>query len=181
MKSAPATLVICLALLLAACTGRPAGVEPVGGFEVGRYLGTWYEVMRLDHRFERGLSHVTATYAQGADGTISVVNRGLERSSCQWRQASGVARFQGPGDVASLSVTFFWPFAGGYHVFALDRERYGWAIVSGPSHDYLWILSRTPELPAELRARLVEAARARAFPVDQLILVDHGPSGCPPP
>jgi apolipoprotein D and lipocalin family protein len=86
--------------------------------------------------------------------------------------------FQGAPDTASLSVTFFWPFAGGYHVFALDRQDYGWAVVSGPSRSYLWILARRPDLAPELRNALIERARNLGFPVDELILVDHGTPGC---
>jgi len=178
----PSSLVLLAALLvfLGGCTGRPDGVEPVTPFEIGRYQGSWYEIMRLDHSFERGLSHVTANYALRDDGSVDVVNRGLLREECRWKEAEGRARFQGSPEVASLSVTFFWPFAGSYHVFDLDREGYDWALVSGPSRDYLWILARQPDLAPEIRDRLVEKARGLGFPVDELILVDHGPTGCAP-
>ena len=165
---------------LAGCTGVPDGVEPVRGFDATRYLGTWYEIARLDHRFERGLDDVTARYAANPDGSIAVVNRGLERGQCRWKEAQGRAVFLGPRDRGSLAVTFFWPFAGGYHVFALDEEAYRWALVSGPSRDYLWILARSPDLPAPVRADLVARARALGFPVEQLIAVRHDASACPP-
>ena len=83
-----------------------------------RYLGTWYEIARLDHSFERGLSNVTATYELRDDGRIRVLNRGFDTSDCEWQDAEGTASFRGDPAVASLAVTFFWPFAGGYHVFA---------------------------------------------------------------
>ena len=57
--------------------------------------------------------------------------------------------------MASLSVTFFPPFAGGYHVFALDKRNYAWALISGPSRDYLWLLARRPDLDAGTRDRLI--------------------------
>ena len=169
-----------LLVLLAACTGVPDGIAPMRSFDAQRYLGTWYEIARLDHRFERGLDDVSASYAANPDGSIAVVNRGLERGQCRWKEARGRAVFLGPRDVGSLAVTFFWPFAGGYHVFALDERDYGWALVSGPSRDYLWILARSPELPETVRTDLVARARALGFPVDQLIAVRHGGSACPP-
>ncbi len=110
-----------LLLSLGACTERPPGVEPVSGFDIGRYEGIWYEILRLDHSFERGLTNVTAVYTVRQDGSVDVLNRGFDRARCRWKEAHGRARFQGRNDVASLSVTFFWPFAGGYYVFALDR------------------------------------------------------------
>ena len=169
---------VVLLLVLAGCTGRPAGIQPVQSFDASRYLGTWYEIMRLDHSFERGLTNVTATYTARDDGSIGVVNRGFDRRTCQWREAQGRAVFQGPRDVASLSVTFFWPFAGGYHVFALDRQDYAWAMVSGPTRGFLWILARKPDLPPETRKALVAEARANGFAVDELILVDQSPPPC---
>jgi len=163
---------------LAACTGRPDGVEPVRPFDVQRYKGEWFEIMRLDHSFERGLTNVTAAYTLRDDGSVGVLNRGFDRKNCSWKEADGRAVFQGPQDMASLSVTFFWPFAGGYHVFGLDQQDYGWALVSGPSRNYLWILARQPDLSADIRNRLVAQARGLGFPVDDLILVEHGKPDC---
>ncbi len=169
-----------LLLLLAACAGKPEGVEPVRGFDITRYLGTWYEIARLDHSFERGLDRVTATYTAHPDGSVGVLNQGYDRARCRWKEADGRAVFQGERDTASLSVTFFWPFAGGYHVFALDQQDYGWALISGPSRSYLWILARRPDLSVDIRNHLVDQARRLGFPVNDLILVDHAKPDCAP-
>lgn len=169
-----AWLLSAVAAALGGCTGIPDGLEPVRGFEPERYLGRWYEVARLDHRFERGLVDVSADYARNDDGSLSVVNRGYDPDDRAWRQVEGTARFQGSPGVASLSVTFTWPFAGGYHVLALDPD-YRWALVCGPSRDYLWLLARSPDLPPpEERERLVTQARAWGFPTNELIWVAHG-------
>jgi apolipoprotein D and lipocalin family protein len=169
-----------LLLFLTGCTGKPDGIEPIQSFDVNRYSGEWFEIMRLDHRFERGLTNVTATYTLKADGSVDVLNRGFNREDCAWEEADGRAVFQEDPDTASLSVTFFWPFAGGYHVFALDQKNYQWAAVSGPSRSYLWMLARRPDLAPEIRTRLVNKARDLGFPVDDLILVDHSTPDCKP-
>ena len=170
-------LVVAASAGLAACTGVPAGVEPVQGFDVQRYAGTWYSIHRLDHSFERNLTNVTARYTVRPDGTVEVVNRGFDRTECAWQEVVGTAKFRGSPEVASLAVTFQWPFAGGYHVFALDPD-YRWVMISGPSHGYLWILSREPQLAPEVRDRLVAKAREAGFPVDELQTVDHGTPTC---
>lgn len=162
--------------MLNACTGTPSGIEPVSGFEPERYSGKWYEIMRLDHSFERGSTHVTAEYQAKADGTIRVINRGFDTDKCQWQSIEGTASFRKGPDIASLSVVFFWPLAGGYHVIALDEE-YEWAMVSGPSRDYLWILAREPELDEKVRDKLVAQAEEWDFAVDELVQVEH--SGTP--
>jgi len=163
---------------LSGCAGKPDGVEPIRPFDINRYAGKWFEIMRLDHRFERGLSNVTATYTLETDGSVEVVNRGFDRKECKWKEAKGRAVLQAAPEVASLSVTFFWPFAGGYHVFALDKANYEWAAISGPSRNYLWIPARRPNLAPARKDHIVEKARKLGFPVDDLILVDHTTPNC---
>lgn len=159
--------------LLGACTGVPKGLTPVSNFEEERYLGRWYEIARLDHSFERGLSHVTADYTLRDNGTINVLNRGWNAEKGEWEEASGVARFRGDRTVGSLKVSFFRPFYGGYHVIALDQEDYQWAMVSGPNRSYLWILARTPELDETIYKSLVAQAADAGFPTGELIRVDQ--------
>jgi apolipoprotein D and lipocalin family protein len=158
---------------LAACTGIPDGVEPVREFELQRYLGTWYEIARLDHSFERGLSRVTADYSLRDDGGITVVNRGYDAESGAWQEARGKAYFVDADDVGRLKVSFFGPFYGGYNIIALDDD-YQWSLVVGPNRSYLWILARTPDLDQNMLQQLVSRAGALGFPVDELIYVEHG-------
>lgn len=153
------------------CTAAPKGLEPIQGFELPRYLGVWYEIARLDHSFERGLSNVTAEYTVRPDGAVDVVNRGYDDARGAWKEAHGKAVFRGASDVGQLKVAFFWPFHGAYNVVALDREGYKWSLVAGPTREYFWILSRSPEIDAALRERLVKAAADMGFAVDQLIYV----------
>ena len=169
-------LTICSILsVLGGCTGMPKGLEAVTGFEADRYLGTWYEIARLDHPFERGLSHVSATYSRRADGTIAVRNRGYEESTGSWKEIAGTARFLKSPDVGSLKVSFFGPFYSGYHIIALDRQHYSHAMVAGYNRSYLWILSRQKTLDNSVLADLVSKAQQWGFETDQLIYVMQGP------
>ena len=163
--------------LLAACTTLPEGVVPVSDFRLERYLGKWYEVARLDHSFERGLSDVTAHYRLQPDGSVEVLNRGYNAARQCWQQAAGRAVFIAEPSRGSLKVSFFGPFYGAYHIAALDQQDYRWALVVGPSRDYLWILSREPHLPDEVREALLRQARELNFAVDRLIWVTHRASG----
>lgn len=149
----------------------PEGLTPVTGFEPERYLGKWYEIARLDHKFERGLEAVTAEYTERPDGSIRVLNRGYDPAKERWKEAKGVARFLGDRTVGSLKVSFFGPFYGGYHVIALDKEDYQYAMVSGPSREYLWILARDPSLPAETLASLLSQADHDGFATNALVFV----------
>jgi len=155
------------------CMGVPDGVNVVEGFELERYLGTWYEIARLDHRFERGLTNVTANYSLRDDGGIAVVNRGYRAGEEAWDDATGKAYFVGEPDVGRLKVSFFGPFYGAYNIIELDRDEYRYAMVAGPNRDYLWILARSPELDPDITAALVDKAAKLDFPVDELIYVEH--------
>jgi len=178
MRCVLSGMTLTMALFILGCTGVPKGLKPIAGFEVNRYLGKWYEVVRLDHRFERGLSDVSATYTQQDDGTISVINRGFSEESGEWKGVRGTACFRGDPTVGSLKVTFVWPFYGGYHIIALDKDRYGHAMGTGPSRSYLWILSRRKDMDKATLDGLVRQAAELGFATDGLIYVpQYHPEG----
>jgi apolipoprotein D and lipocalin family protein len=168
-------IVLAGALLLGlnACVGIPDGVEPVTGVELEKYLGTWYEIARLDHSFERGLSNVTATYSKREDGGIRVINRGYNAQEGEWDEAEGKAYFVGQSDVGRLKVSFFGPFYGGYNIIELDMQNYQYSLVAGPDRSYLWILARQPQLDEAILQRLVAKANSLGFATDKLIYVSH--------
>ena len=172
MKLWPVVTGVAIALTLVACKSPtpPKGVQPISGFDASRYLGKWYEVARLENRFERGLEQVTATYGARSDGGISVVNRGYDPVKKRWNESDGKAYFTGDPSTAALKVSFFGPFYGGYNVIALDRE-YRHALVCGPDRDYLWILSRTPTISDEMKQQMLAIATREGFEVNKLIWV----------
>src|SRR6056297_3238655 len=165
-------MLMMFALLLSACAGKSDHVEPVGGFELERYLGTWYEIARLDHSFERGLSHVTADYSLREDGGVRVLNRGYRTESGEWDEAEGKAYFIGDPSVGRLKVSFFGPFYGAYNIFELG-ENYEYSMVAGPNRSYLWILAREPELPRAMLDELLSKAEAAGYDTSELIFVEH--------
>jgi apolipoprotein D and lipocalin family protein len=161
-------------LLLGGCIALPEGIEPVVDFKLQNYLGTWYEIARLDHSFERGLEQVTATYSLQEDGGVSVVNRGFKREAGEWKEATGRAYFVGEPSVGRLKVSFFGPFYGGYNIIALDHENYQWAMICGPSRKYLWILARQPQISEDIITKLLDQAKSANFPLEGLIRVHQG-------
>ncbi len=165
--------ILLISIVLSGCTGTPKGVEPVSGFELDRYLGKWYEIARLDHSFEEGLSAVTADYSLQDNGRVKVINRGYNAEKDRWEEAEGKAKFVENADIAHLKVSFFGPFYGSYIVFGLDKQDYQYAFVAGPNHGYLWLLARTPEVSDDVIARFINEASQRGFETDNLIFVDQ--------
>ncbi len=165
-------ILLTLPLLLSACLGAPEGVRPVNNFELQRYLGTWYEIARLDHSFERGLDNVTAQYSLRDDGGVRVINRGYAIKKGEWKEAQGKAFFVGDQNQGYLKVSFFGPFYGSYVIFELE-ENYQYAFISGPDLSYLWLLSRTPEVSDDTLRLFEQKARSLGFDLDNLVLVNH--------
>jgi apolipoprotein D and lipocalin family protein len=155
------------------CVSIPENVQPVEGFELDQYLGTWYEIARLDHSFERDLSKVTATYSMRDDGGVKVVNRGFDTKKNEWEEAEGKAYFVGEPTIGRLKVSFFGPFYGGYNIFDLDKENYQYSLVCGPDKSYLWILARDPNISKLTVDRLVAKAKKLGFSTEKLIFVSH--------
>lgn len=162
-------------LLLSGCKGTaiPDGITAVEDFDLERYLGQWYEIARLNHSFEEGLSNVTARYEPRDDGGVRVTNTGYSAADEAWDTAEGKAFFVGEETTAHLKVSFFGPFYGSYIVFELDKSDYQYAFVAGPSKEYLWLLARTPQISDELTHKFVTTAKELGFDTDQLIFVDH--------
>lgn len=172
MRLLPVLTVVIASLLSVACSNPvpPAGVTVVSPFESQRFLGTWYEIARMDHQFERGLEKVTVNYSAMDDGGIRVINRGYNPDRQMWQQSVGQAYFTGASNRAAMKVSFIGPFYGGYNVIALDRE-YRHALVCGPDRNYLWILSRTPTIPAEMKQQMLDIATRQGFDVTKLLWV----------
>ncbi len=166
-------LLMSFTLLLTGCVGLPENVKPVDHFNSDRYLGKWFEIARLDHSFERGLTKVSASYGLRDDGGIRVINRGFDAKKQQWQQAEGKAYFVDGKDLGYLKVSFFGPFYGAYVVLELDQENYQYSLVSGPDRSYLWILSRTPQMNPEMQKRLVEKAAQLGYDTSKLIFVEQ--------
>ncbi|MBU2873942.1 lipocalin family protein [Marinobacter salexigens] len=162
-------------LMLAGCTGVPKGIEPVTGLNADRYLGKWYEIARLDHSFEEGLSRVTAEYELQDDGSIKVTNRGYDAEVGEWSIAEGRAVFVDSESAGHLKVSFFGPFYASYVIFELDTDEYQYAFITGYNRDYLWFLSRTPDVSDEEIARFKKVAQRAGFELEALVIVDHSP------
>ena len=163
-------LATCLFPVLSAAQ-VPLDTSPVRKFDHSRYLGTWYEIARFDHSFERGLDNVIAEYQLRDDGKVSVTNSGWKGEKYKW--AEGKAKQPDPtGDPAHLRVSFFLFFYSDYNVMMLD-DNYRVALVGSKSPDYLWILSRTPQLSPAVTAVILDEAESRGYDTDKLIWVDQ--------
>jgi lipocalin len=141
---------------------------------IQKYLGTWYEIARYNHSFERGLVGVTANYSLRDDGKIKVLNSGYKKSlEGKFSQAIGKAKIPDPiNNPAKLKVSFFLFFYGDYYVLELDKE-YQWALIGSSWDKYLWILSRKPQIENALYNELLHKLQNRGYDVSKLIKVEQ--------
>ncbi|MEI6692352.1 MAG: lipocalin family protein [Chlorobium sp.] len=155
-------------LLLTGCMGIPRGVTVVDNFNLDRFLGTWYEVARIDNSFEKDLEQVSASYTRAEDGSVKVINKGYDRKKRQLQTIQGRGVFVGDTSKGALKVSFFGPFYASYNVIALDKTGYRWAMVCGRDPSYFWILSKDPEMEPGLLKDLVAQAKSLGFNVETL-------------
>jgi apolipoprotein D and lipocalin family protein len=162
-------IVILFVLLATGCVSIPDNITPVTSFQIERYLGKWYEIARLDHRFERGLTQISAEYSMRPDGGLKVLNRGYSKEKQEWSEAEGRGYFVQSPNEAYLKVSFFGPFFGSYIVFELDTVNYQYALISGPDKSYFWLLARTPTIDDNLKKKLITKAAVLGFDTKKLI------------
>ena len=175
MKTRKLTLPILTFLIMTvfySCSSIPKGAVPIEPFAKDKYLGKWYEIARLDFKFERGLNNTTAEYSLNKNGTLKVDNKGYDEKKGEWSQAIGKARFIKGDSIAMLKVSFFGPFYGGYNVIAIDPE-YKYALVSGSSLKYLWILSRNTSIPDAVKNKYLKIAKEIGYNTSDLLWVEH--------
>jgi len=145
----------------------------VDKLDIERYLGRWYEISRFNHRFERGLVGVTASYSYGKDGRLIVENAGF-KETLDGKKSSviGKAKIPDPNIPSKLKVSFFWFFYSDYYVLEVD-EDYQWAVVGTNSDKYLWILSRKPQMDESIYNELLNRLSDRGYDVSKLIKVEQ--------
>lgn len=155
-----------------------AGNQPlatVPAVDLGRYLGTWYEIAAIPQRFQRDCVATTATYAEREDGDIAVLNECRERTfDGKLKQTQGRAWVADPQTNARLKVQFFWPFWGSYWIIELDPQ-YRHAVVGHPSRDYLWILSRTPQMDDVVYQDLIQRIQAHGYDTSRIVRTPQPP------
>jgi len=157
-----------IAMNFVSCVSIPKGARAVSPFQKDQYLGKWYEIARMDFKFEKNLDHVTATYSLNSDGTIRVDNRGYNYLKKEWKASIGKAKFVKSSDTARLKVSFFGPFYSGYNVIAIDPE-YKYAMVAGNNLDYLWLLSRENDIPTKIKTEYLKQAKSLGYDVSKLV------------
>lgn len=162
------TLLLVVILMLSSCGSDYPYLKTVDKVDVNRYMGTWYEIVRLPNSFEKGLECVTATYALKENGDVKVTNRGRsvdDRSNID--EANGTAWVVDTVTNSKLKVSFFWPFAGDYWIISLDDD-YNYVMLGSPSRKYLWILSRQPILNESVTKSLLDSASRAGFDISRV-------------
>ncbi|MCF8227261.1 MAG: lipocalin family protein [Bacteroidales bacterium] len=168
------TLIIIACIAMNACAQKGSKMDqhdytPIQGFQLEQYLGTWYEIARFPHSFEKNLVGVTANYSMKKNGKVKVVNAGYKNSlDGKYKTATGKAKFGSEPATGYLKVSFFLFFYGDYFILDLDKKEYKWAMVGSSSPNYFWILSRTPVMEDSIYNKLITEARERGYDLSNL-------------
>ena len=165
----PVSLGILGLLIFSSCSVKiPEGATAVNNFEKVKYLGKWYEIARLDFKWEKNMEQVTAEYSLKDNGHIKVDNKGYNYVKKEWKQSIGEARFVEDEKTSRLKVSFFKPFWAGYNVIDLAGD-YQYALVVGDDLDNMWILSREKTIPEDIKQRFLTKARSLGYKTEELV------------
>lgn len=145
-----------------------SSVPVVQGFQKDKYLGSWYEIARMDFYWEKNLKNVQASYSSNDDGSIRVNNQGYDMLKEKYKQSIGRAKFIRSEEEGALKVSFFGPFYAGYNVVMLDAD-YRYALVFGENLDYMWILSRDKTIPDDIKEKYLTHAKRSGYATDKLV------------
>ena len=163
-------MVICTLVGIGGCRSNSDGAvidnRTVQTFDVARFMGKWYEIARYDHRFEEGMTRVSATYTLLDDGRIEVLNSGYKDG--KYKEIKGKAKQPNPADPGKLKVSFFLWFYSDYYVLILDPE-YRYVVIGSSSDKYLWIMSRQPDLVEDVIRDLLDQLRERGYDTAKLV------------
>jgi apolipoprotein D and lipocalin family protein len=159
------------ASLLLSCKSTPVPVKPINNFDIEKYAGYWYEIARIDNRFEKGLTNVSAEYIL-VGNSIKIVNKGVKLADNKYHEVRGKAIFAKHNHTGHLKVSFWGPWYGNYIIFYLDKN-YQYAFIAGDSHEYLWLLSKTPTIDESIVQQFKEKAQIMGFDVNKIIMVDQ--------
>lgn len=168
------SIMILMALFTGSCasSGKVKEKMIVSQVDLNRYAGKWYEIARFPHRFEKDLVGVTATYKLLENGRIEVINRGHKHTlDGPEKTAVGKAKLADPVQTGWLKVSFFWIFYADYLILELDTTDYQYALIGSTTDDYLWVLSRTPQMNQQTYEMLVDKAAQRGYDTSRLLLV----------
>ena len=163
-------IVICTLVGMGGCRSNSDGAvidnRTVQTFDVARFMGKWYEIARYDHRFEEGMTRVSATYTLLDDGRIEVLNSGYKNG--KYKEIKGKAKQPNPADPGKLKVSFFLWFYSDYYVLILD-PNYRYVVIGSSSDKYLWIMSRNPDLAEDVIRDLLDQLRERGYDTAKLV------------
>lgn len=146
---------------------KTADHSTVKEVDIPRYMGVWYEIARYENRFEKDMTNVSATYTLKSNGRIKVENAGFRNG--KHKKATGRAKLPDPKEPGKLKVAFFLWFYADYYILELDQVNYNYVLVGSSSDKYLWILSRTRQLPKDVLDRLLNLAEQRGYDTKKLI------------
>ena len=153
--------------LLVGCSSKNPQLDTVKRIDLKKYLGTWYEIARYEHSFEKDCKNVTATYSLKENNEIKVINKCTNSINNKTKEAIGSA-YSTDETNTKLKVSFFWPFYGDYWILDIDND-YTYALIGEPSRKYFWILSREKQLSSNLKKEILNKLPNYGYETKSLI------------
>jgi apolipoprotein D and lipocalin family protein len=150
-------------------------LQTVPNVDLKKYCGKWYEIASFPQRFQKGCHCTTAEYTLTEKDYVIVENR-CNKDSLTGKQSyiKGKAFVDKNTGNAKLQVQFFWPFKGKYWIIDL-ADDYSYAVVGHPNRQYLWILSREPQMNEVIYDQILSRLKEKGFDLTKIQKTKHLP------
>ena len=145
--------------------GKRINVPVIESFDLNRFMGTWYEIARLDHPYERGLERVTAQYQFDQKGVVTLINQGYKQGNIRTRRHGKLLPTMTPN---YFKVYFGFPIGFHYRVAYIEGD-YSLTIITGARSNTLWFMARSRSITLEQRHLLESVATQLGYDVSKLI------------
>jgi apolipoprotein D and lipocalin family protein len=158
--------------LLAACQSAPQPDLPtVAKVDLPRFMGDWYVIANIPTFIERGAHNAVESYALLADGTIATTFTFRDGSFTGKRKQYHPRGFVLDRQSNALwGMRFVWPIKADYRITYLSDD-YSQTVIGRQKRDYVWIMARTPQIPAADYDRLLALVAAQGYDTSKVLRV----------
>lgn len=155
-----------LLFILSACTSHPPQ-RRVENLDLQRFMGDWYVQAHIPTGAEENAYNGVESYALAEDGrvlTSYVFRKGAFDAGLKVMEPTG---FVSDESNAKWGMRFIWPFKAEFLVSYLD-PGYTETIIARTKRDYVWVMTRAPEISDERMAALTAQVAELGYDVSEL-------------
>ena len=141
--------------------------------DLEKFMGDWYVIANIPTFLEKNIFNAVEKYTLDSDGTIQTefsFNKGGfdgERKSYKPR-----GFIKDTNSNALWGMQFIWPIKADFRVVYVAND-YSYTIIARNKRDYVWLMSRNPEMDEETYSQAINFIEEIGYDIDKIVKVPH--------